>query len=439
MSRLRDEQSKSPPAGLREALLDPWVLGLVALGLGLRVAYGFAHHMPSDVGDQIQYLNIGHNFTGWWSSADASRTPGYPLALAIHFDLRLGENAVRVTQAILVSAACLLMAGLATRVGGRGAGRFAALASSAYPPLIMLPSLILSDALAAALLAGAVFALAEGWRQPAWPRWLGAASALLAATVLVRPSLAICFPVLLVAAGVRLWRRPSIRFACVTAVAVLGPTLVLFAPWVARNESVAHTAAPLSTADSSALFAAGVHLPIDKTSGRLGSYLRAGHYFGLPNPGHPGLQVAAARRAHPWSILLANVRHRPLDQLDAAAFWQRELWLVAFDDHSLYGRPALIPYIPALVFHLTLLGLALVGLLLARLDATIRIVAATVAATALPYLVILPEPRYAVPAMVLLMVPAAVAGSLALRAVVRRIPGRSSLAPRPSGPGVPTG
>jgi len=420
------EQPAAPPPSearrTRSRLpLDPWILGLSAIGFALRTVYAVLAHGPENIGDQIQYAKIAHDFSSWWSSADAIRTPGYPLLLAINFSLGQGTNVIRVEQALIVSVAALLVALLAARFCGLTAGRATAALLALLPPLVMLPALLLPDALAASLFAAACFCLlwGRGARRQLW--WFAGAGAFAAAAALVRPNLLLGLGVIVVAAPL-LVHRPRVR--ALAAAAVVLPVVALYAPWIARNFSELHKPAPVGINPGAEwVAAAGVHLPIDRTDGPKGAYLRSLHFYTPGNMADGPLNITAAQsgRVKAFDTLRDNVEHRPLKQLSASAFWQRELWLEAFDDHAQYGRPTKIPYWLSLGVQAFMLVLALGGLWLLRGTALARLVLAASLVLAAPFLIHLPEPRYGAPMLLLLAAPAG--------AALAAIFGRLELAP----------
>jgi 4-amino-4-deoxy-L-arabinose transferase-like glycosyltransferase len=413
------KRSKPVPIPLRRIATDRWLVSLVIVGAALRILYGVTANVPLDIGDQQQYKMIADHFGAWWHSADAVRTPGYPAFLAALGWMGLGDSGVQIVQALGLSGGCYLIALAAARVGGLPAARAAAALGAVYVPLITLPALILPDALAAALLAASFFAMAEGHRDPRSMRWVVMSAVALALGVLVRPNLVIVFPVLLVW---WLFVRRGLGARVVAVVAVAVAALLIFSPWVIRNVDVRGSASPLGTSDSSRLIVAGVHLPIDRTGGRYGAYYRSAHFFSNRDLGGP-LNVYQATGRNPWPILWANLTERPLEQISASLFWVRELWVVPFDARAQYGLTPVVPYLFLLAIHLAVLALAIAGVWLYRRRAQVRLAAAIAVVMTLPFLILLPEPRYALPITLLLLLPSGLAAGDLVSGASRRLSG----------------
>jgi 4-amino-4-deoxy-L-arabinose transferase-like glycosyltransferase len=397
-------------ATLREACADRWMVGLAVSGLALRVSYALVSHLPSSYGDQADYVSIGRDFAAWWGSERAFRTPGYPAFLAAGFELGLGENALRVAQAVLLSAACYLLAVTARRTAGRLAGRATALIGAVYPPLLTVPSLLLSDALAAALVAAAVFATCEARYRRYSAGWLAAASTLTAAAALVRPNLIL---LLAVPAAIALLRPIRWRGAAVRLLALVLPVLILFGPWVARNYEQRGSADPLGTNHITI-----AQFPIDRSSGRYGAHERDVHAT-AQKAARARESARQAEPPDPWAQLLENLKERPLEQLSASVFWQQELWLFPFDDRLTYGAAPVVPYPLLLAAHLAFLVAAAVGLWMGRRQPAIRIVAAATATIAAPFLITASSPRLAIPAVAVLLIPAGTGVAAAAERVPR--------------------
>jgi hypothetical protein len=207
----------------------------------------------------------------------------------------------------------------------------------------------------------------------------------------------------------------------------------VFAPWVARNLDQFGEPALFGYSNAQPASSAAVHLPIDKSGGRYGAFYRATHFF-TPDPAPPPWNIWEATGHDPWPILWDNVKHRPLQQLDASVYWLRELWLVPFDDHTQYRSPPVVPYELVVAIHALIAALALFGAWVGRRRPEVQVTVGLAVLMTLPYTILLPEPRYAVPMAMLLIVPAGVA--VARLASVRG-PRRADESAAAAGPAAP--
>ena len=181
----------------------------------------------------------------------ALRTPGYPLFLAFCQSV-FGESplAARLVQAVMGAGSVYLVFRLTRELdpaGAASAGRWtpallAAVLAAIDPYYVGTAALLLSEAVFIPLMVLSLWGLAVLWgesrpsprRAVAWAVTVGVASA---AAVLVRPSWALCVPLLLlarVALAGRGSRLRAIGDACVIAVAAA----LVMAPWWVRNERV---------------------------------------------------------------------------------------------------------------------------------------------------------------------------------------------------------
>lgn len=156
----------------------------------------------------------------------AFRPPLYPLLLGSVFAVTGAHLGVAQAVNVLLGAVVVvLVAVIATRVGGRFAGVAAAALATVYPPLLANDGPPLAEPLSLVLVLGMVLVLLR--ERSGWVEWAGVLCGLL---VLTRPSAQLLVPVL------ALWvlRRAGWRRALVFgAIAVL-----VIAPWVARNAAV---------------------------------------------------------------------------------------------------------------------------------------------------------------------------------------------------------
>jgi hypothetical protein len=225
------------------------ILAAAAAGLVLRLAFGFGYWTGKPLThDEREYLALAQSLadgrglryppdldTG--TTQQFGRAPGYPLFLAA-----IGAGApadatparVKVAQSALGALAVWMLGLIALACAGPRAGAIAAGLAAVYPPLVWIPSYVLSEtlymplALGCVLLLGAARARADAERSPRGGGALAMAAGLVAGiAILVRPGMVLFLPV--VAAWLLLRRRWSLALAvCVSAVMVV-------APWTLRN------------------------------------------------------------------------------------------------------------------------------------------------------------------------------------------------------------
>jgi 4-amino-4-deoxy-L-arabinose transferase-like glycosyltransferase len=212
------------------------VVAIFAVAVLVRIGYVLVflrnYHPQTDAQHYIDIatqLAHGHGFAAdypyVWVHATAFRPPLYPLLLGTAFAITGVHLAVaQAINVVLGSLVVVLIAILATRVGGTRAGLIAAGLATIFPPLLANDGVPLSEPLGLLVMLAAVWALLAGR-----PGWAGIFAGLL---VLTRPSAQLLVPLL----ALVLWRQVGWRRA-------LGFTLtavIVIAPWVIRNESIFH-------------------------------------------------------------------------------------------------------------------------------------------------------------------------------------------------------
>jgi len=359
---------------------------VLALGLGLRLAEAWDGRPP--VYDAQAYAAIAANLQagdGFTVGPEATQpssnySPGLPLFVAGLYALTGGpdERAARLVLALLGAAAIPLAYLLALRLAGAAAGRrgappdraaaagglLAAAAVAVYPALLEYQGMLMSEPLAATLLAAAMLAAlwaadrggaasrgapargdrpgqggpraGEGARarppSPGHPlvRWL-LPSGLFGALAMVRPEyLGIA---VLVAAVVALWEaRADWRRGLAQAAVFLVGALVVVAPWMARNAVVLDRPGTLSTGGGQVLFA-GTYLPSDGDPERVGREVVA------ENPGLFGPRATERLRLEQILARLAAARRPGVETDRALARMGREQLLDGLRERPLaYAR-----------------------------------------------------------------------------------------------------
>ena len=143
------------------------------------------------------------------------------------------------------------------------------------------------------------------------------------------------------------------------AAAVAIPVAIVFTPWVARNLDQFGEPALFGYSNAQPASSAAVHLPIRQVR-RPVRRLLPRHALLHPRPAPPPWNIWEATGHDPWPILWDNVKHRPLQQLDASVYWLRELWLVPFNDaRSIASPPSCRTVVVAI--HALIAALALFG------------------------------------------------------------------------------
>jgi 4-amino-4-deoxy-L-arabinose transferase-like glycosyltransferase len=403
------------------------LVAILLLGLGLRLDYAWEGRAP--VYDATAYakiagnLDAGRGFTlgkGATQPAD-NYSPGLPLTVAALYEVSGGEHErfARIVLALLGSLSILFSYLIGRRLSGPPAGLIGAMAVAIYPALLEYQGMLMSEPLAATLLAGAVLSLlwaADASRSHA--PWL-LPGALLGGLALVRPEyLGVAFLLCLVVLGRRV--KADWRLSLAQAALVLAGVFLVVAPWTVRNAIALNRFVPVSTGGGQVLFA-GTYLPSDGDPEAVGGEVVARH---------PGIfDPADARRLRLEQILatLAAQRYPGMESDKALARMGREqLWDEVTEEPLEYagflatkiGRiwlhgPRDVMREPLWqAFHLALVALGLLGLLILawrrRWEALV-LAAVFLAITAISALLV------ASPRRVLVMMPlvAALAGTAA--------------------------
>lgn len=229
----------------------------VALLVRLAVVVLYAHE-PGGTPDPAFYWNAGANIAegnGYRSPAGdltAYFPPGYPYFLgglmaaieAIGL-ANVGASAIGAAQALLGTATVLLVILTGRLLGGSAVGLAAGAIVALWPNLIAYSAAFLSETLFVALFALFLYATARMViaTQAGW-RWTLLAAGTLGAATLVRPQVLVAVPALVLAwliAGIG-WRRTVLW-----ALALTAGTVVVVAPWAARNATVFGAVVPVST------------------------------------------------------------------------------------------------------------------------------------------------------------------------------------------------
>jgi 4-amino-4-deoxy-L-arabinose transferase-like glycosyltransferase len=284
------------------------LVAIVLLGLGLRVGEAWDGRAP--VFDAAAYaaiarnLDEGHGFTVGAAATQPSSdySPGLPLFVAGIYKVTGGvhERLARLILALLGTLAVVFTYLIARRLAqprvlgspegdkGRGvadgepvpgraviAALIAALVVAIYPATIEYTGMLMTEPLAATLLAGAMLGIFWAGDGVALWRWT-VPGLTLGALALVRPEyLAIGFLLaVLIFLRERLWEDWK-RALLIAAILVLG-IVVVIAPWTVRNAFALNRFVSISTGGGQVLYS-GTYLPSDGNPEKVGAGVVAEH------------------------------------------------------------------------------------------------------------------------------------------------------------------
>ncbi len=232
------------------------LLGAIAVGVAVRVAYVLATRHYRLAGDALEYdaegTFIAHGHLFWTTRpygiahAGAWKAPGYPAWVGLWYRL-LGHHpvAVRLLQVPLGGLTIALSWLLARTLFGPRVALAAAVVVALYPLAWQYEELLYSESLATPLTLAVLIVIFSG--RPSARRSM-ACGLLLGVALLVRSS-----SVLLIAGAlVAWWAADGWRSGiALTALAVAVAALVV-APWTVRNAVVLHGFVPISLEDAAA-------------------------------------------------------------------------------------------------------------------------------------------------------------------------------------------
>ncbi|HEY2717566.1 MAG TPA: glycosyltransferase family 39 protein [Solirubrobacterales bacterium] len=270
-------------------------LALIAvLGLGLR-AYAVVHPVANPADDSHAYFGLAKalyvegSYGGPEFRDSSDWSPGAPLLYAASFFLTGGarEGTARIVEALMGTAAILVVFALGARLAGRGwrrgggeappgadparadpvsplarsTGLLAAFAVAVYPSFIHSTGELMSEPPAVLTLPAAVLAFLWAGEKERWWAWL-VPGLLFGLTAMFRPEYLFVAAVFVVLAAVRVWSARGPRPALAGAAALLLALLVAIVPWTVRNLVVLERLVPISTGSGKALYV-GTFYPAD--------------------------------------------------------------------------------------------------------------------------------------------------------------------------------
>jgi 4-amino-4-deoxy-L-arabinose transferase-like glycosyltransferase len=327
--------------GLRaQPALGHLIVAAAVAGLVFRLAFAFLYWQDKPLThDEREYLALAESVSlgrGLTYAADHEtgtaqqfgRAPAYPVFLAALGAGAGGRGAtparVKVAQSIVGAVGVWLIGQLARRAAGPAAGVAAAAIAAVYPPLVWICAYVLSEALYSTAALATVLALnlaidrADRSIKPSrstpgsdpsardeW--WLrrGGALAILAGlgtgvAILVRPAMLLFLPLAAV------WLLARRRTALAVALVVV--TLLVLAPWTARNLRV-YDRFVLVASEGGVTFWTGNH-PLAIGEGDLAANPRIKAADLAFRAGHPGLSAEALEPLY-YREALDYIRRHP--------------------------------------------------------------------------------------------------------------------------------
>lgn len=398
---------------LAALLQDPLVVAALVANLALQLIYQDRNEETTltQLGDQALYRDLGANFTAFWQGhfqpLQLLRTPGYPLFLHFNGVFELSDRTILIEQALVTCLTGLAIAYIARLLGGVRAGQGAAIGFAVYLPLWSYSGLMLTEALSIASLSWAVVFCCEAVLRPQIQSRLLLISIFLGSlSVIIRPNSAVHLGVLILF-GLGMARPSLMRLKALGVVAV--SFLAVFAPWGARNLAVEGRPYLLGR-NGPYTMNLGLNFPVDSDVGEFSSYRRSIRFWG-PDSSDRYTAVEAAQT--PTRIMVSRALKRPLQFAWSRVVLQYQLWLWPSSAREIYGVKELwTPYWLLVAMHWVVVAAGLAGSWILRRSRVSWLLSALVAVTGVPYLVYYPEPRYALPAIAMLI--ALASGGLAV-------------------------
>jgi len=292
------------------------ILAAAGVALLLRLAFGLLYWTGKPLThDEREYLSLaeslaaGRGFT--YADSDETgtsprfgRAPGYPAFLALFPAPSRPESApalIKIVQSVLGAIGILLIASIARSAAGERAAVISAWLAAVYPPLVWMPSYVLSETLyfPLALLCALLLNMAgAGLRDDV--RRSVAAGLIAGIAALVRPGMLIFLPM----AAVWLARRRRLAPAVALALAAT----VVIAPWTLRN--LRHFGRfVLIASEGGVTFWTGNH-PLARGEGDLAANPELKRHEVAFRAAHPGLSAEALEPLY-YREALRQIRNDP--------------------------------------------------------------------------------------------------------------------------------
>ncbi len=250
-----------------------WVILAVALAVRLTtVALTWDTPLtldPSDFSRTAESIAQGHGYPPTnrapGGGPTAFRPPGYPLFLASVYALagHAAPSLGRLAGAFLGTLSVSLIGLIALRLWGKRVGILALCIAAVAPPLVILSTALISEALFVPAVLAAVVTALEARRSRRRFRWVVLTGVLVGVASLTRTNgLILLLPLSLAFVATRSRRRPALTS---TALFVVAACLTI-APWTVRNWIVFHSFIPVS--DESGYTLAGTYNQVSRADRR---------------------------------------------------------------------------------------------------------------------------------------------------------------------------
>ncbi len=253
--RHRLEHSRSSGVLARRARAAVWAVLAVALLLRVTLVVATWHEPitldPADFSRTAVSIAQNHVYPpsnrAPGGGPSAFRPPGYPMLLGAVYAVAGSEVPAvgRLVGALLGTVSVALIWLIAARLWGRRVGMCAAVIAAIAPPLVVLSTALVSEALFVPLVLGATAAAIEARRAERPGRWVAGTGLLVGAAALTRTNgLILLLPFSLALAPARSRWRPRVLPPQAAVVVIAA---VVIAPWTIRNALVFHRFIPVST------------------------------------------------------------------------------------------------------------------------------------------------------------------------------------------------
>jgi 4-amino-4-deoxy-L-arabinose transferase-like glycosyltransferase len=252
---------------------------VLAIALLARVVVIVAtpHFVPATDAADYDRIAVSLADTGGFPSSEyftlangptAYRPPAFPLLLAGAYKLSGTHDAQdrwragRILEALLGTAAVVLIALIALALWNPAVALTAAAIAAVYPPFLLIGSTLLSESLFVPLVLAVVLCALRFRSSGGRLRWAALAGVLLGLTTLTRGNgIVLLAPVgFLVWTGAPRFSRETLR----APLTLLAAALITLVPWTIRNQHVLHAFVPLTTESGYAL--AGTYSPAAQNS-----------------------------------------------------------------------------------------------------------------------------------------------------------------------------